>query len=73
MKQNKAFSGTALGLSVLTAALADASAPAGSVRTALLSGLLNAAVLSALILLAGAFWRRSQAFRLAWMTALPLP
>ena len=72
MKQKEVFSGPALGLSVLTAALADAAAPAGSVRTALLSGLLNAAVLSALILLAGAFWQRSQAFRLAWMTALPL-
>lgn len=72
MKQKEVFSGPALGLSVLTAALADAAAPAGSVRTALLSGLLNATVLSALILLAGAFWQRSQAFRLAWMTALPL-
>lgn len=52
MKQKEVFSGPALGLSVLTAALADAAAPAGSVRAALLSGLLNAAVLSALILLA---------------------
>ena len=44
MKQKEVFSGPALGLSVLTATLADAAAPAGSVRTALLSGLLNAAV-----------------------------
>lgn len=47
MKENtKGFSASAAALSILTAALADAAVPAGSARAALLSGVLNALLLS---------------------------
>lgn len=57
------FSASAVSLSILTAALVDAAMPTGSVRSALLFGILNTALLSVLVWAIAALVRWAPAWR----------
>lgn len=72
MKQKTGFSISALMLSVLTMALASGGERAGSARTAVLFGALQALLLALLAVLAGGFWQQKNAPRRTAALALAL-